>query len=278
MQVVAVGLALALLCCCGGVAAFAPVDQDLRPFLLVASLIGWVVASMVGVMAFAVINRQRIARRVDAAFAPLGLQGESQMTIGRQYHGTVAGRRLDGYFQKGPSVELIVQAHSGTRVAVAPGGAFVRAVQGAFGKERFDAGWPELGDASVSAEEAAWARDLLADPEARQAVAELLGGGQAALRVVSVQPGAVALVVRGSSLAIVDGDRIPSAVAALGRLAARVEAQPPPQRWMEPSPMQERLRARRPGPRLAVGVAVGTVLFVGILSGVVILVVLLTQG
>lgn len=269
VQLVVMGIAIGALFCCAGLAALAPVDRDLRPMLVVVTMMGWLVAMVGGAFVFAVVNRRRIARRVDGAFAPLGLRGEPQMTIGRQVHGEVGGRRLDAYFQKGPSLELILQARAGTRVALAPGSAFVRMVQGATGKDRFDAGWPELAEVSVSADEGAWARALLADPPARAALASLLHDGEPALRVASVQPGAVALVVRGSSLDIVDGDQVPRAVAALAALAERVEAQPAPATWQEPSPLSQRLRQRRPGPGLALIVAGATVVGVTILSGLV---------
>ena len=101
--------------------------------------------------------------------------------------------------------------------------------------------------------------------------------GAPALRVLSVQPGAVQLTVRGSSLAIVDGDRVLRAAEALARFAERVEAAAPPAEWKEPSALASKLRARRPGPGFTLAIVLGTFAFVLVLSVAVAGAVLLLQ-
>lgn len=267
LQIVAGGLALGLLFVFAGVAAALPVGRGDRGMLLVGALACWALLCVGGSLAFLFVNRARIRARVDGAFAPLGLRGEAQMSIGRQFHGDWEGRRLDAFFSRGPTVEVFLAARAGSRMAVAPGDALARTVQELAGRDRFDAPWPELRGFSVSADEGPWARALLDAPGARAAADQLLDcGGRPETRILSVRPGAVGWTLRGTSLEMLEGGRLEAAVRTLGRFAEAVEAAPAPRAWREPSALEQRLRARRPGGAAVLVIVLGTLIFVGGLS------------
>lgn len=267
IQLFAMGLSLGLLVVCSGLVAVAPVSPNTRLSLALVALLGWVLTCLVGVLVFVVVNRRRIANEVDAAFSVLGLRGESQMAIGRQYHGVWQGRKIHAYFQKGPIFEIYLDARSGTRVAMAPGDALVRLIQDATGTTRFDLHDPGLVGVSVSADEAPWARALLADPAARDAVADLLDrrGAQGA-PAVSVERGAVRWMFRSVTIGAVDGETVKRAANALVRLAERVEAADKPVAWTEPTSWELRLRESRPGGQVVWWVVIGTMVFCGVMS------------
>ena len=85
------------------VVAFVPLPAGVaRGSLLAGTATLWVGSTLVlGVTLVAVITARR-HRRLDAAFAPLGLQRQGYLENGRQYHGEYRQRRVDAYIdQKG---------------------------------------------------------------------------------------------------------------------------------------------------------------------------------
>jgi hypothetical protein len=138
---------------------------------------------------------QRRKRRLDAAFTPLGLEGERYLLTGRRYQGTVEGRRVDVRFYRGPMLELHVSTPLQTRFGVAEKGSTTLPLARLFGREPVDLDYPELRGLHVFALDEDWARSLLANPEARMVVRRLLQAGQswALIQQVVLGPGAFRL-------------------------------------------------------------------------------------
>lgn len=272
VQLAVLGVTLGSLAVCLAGAAVFPSPRGDRGFVVAGTLALWVGTMLVGAMAFGVLNRLRLSRRVDAAFAPLGLTSSSWLTIGRQLHGDVRGRHVDAYFGRGPMVEVWVTARIGTRVAIAPSDGFTRTVQRLTGDHRLDA--PALPGQTVGCDDAAWAGSLLADLRAVTAIRALLDDSRdTSLRVVQVQPGTVGLVARGPLDAVLHD--VAGATGHLVDLAVAAESLTPPATWTEPSQLAVRMRTERPGTGwllMIVAVAVGLCLLLSVgLAAVVVL-------
>ena len=138
---------------------------------------------------------KRREHRLDAAFTPLGLEGERYLLTGRRYQGTVEGRQVDVRFYRGPMLELHVSTPLQTRSGVAEEGSTTLPLARLFGRQPLGLEQPELRGLHVFALDEDWARSLLANPEARMVVRRLLQAGQswALVRQVVLGPGAFRL-------------------------------------------------------------------------------------
>jgi hypothetical protein len=168
-------------------------DANIWVLILPASLYVLILnGGTFGILAWVLRQRQR---RLDAAFTPLGLEGERYMLTGRQYHGTVEGRKVDVRFYRGPMLELHLSTRLRTRFGVAEVGSTTPALARLFGREPLDLDDPALSGLRVYALDEEWARSLLADPEARPLVQRLLRAGEswALVQQVVLGPGALCL-------------------------------------------------------------------------------------
>jgi hypothetical protein len=140
-----------------------------------------------------VLRRRR--RRLDAAFTPLGLQGERYMLTGRQYQGTIEGRHVSVRFYRGPMLELHLGTPLQTRLGIAEEGSTTPALARLFGREALDPDDTALSGLRVYALDEDWARSLMAEAETRTLVQRLLDAGErwALVRQVVLGPGAFRL-------------------------------------------------------------------------------------
>ena len=115
------------------------------------------------------------SRAVDEAFSPLGLEGQSYLLFGRQYHGLVEGRQVDVTFVKGrwsATLNIYVVADIDTRVAIGA----KRPLLDCRECPRLSLGDSDLRHVQIFAQDEAWTRGLLADLEARGALSRLMAG------------------------------------------------------------------------------------------------------
>jgi hypothetical protein len=145
------------------------------------------------IMAIVLIWRR--ARVLDAAFTPLGLTGRSYMLYGRHYQGQFGGREVDIYIYRGPTVEVRLRTTPQTRIQVVAKGSLPAAVAGVFNKQPLALNDPALEAFAIYPVDEPWARALLAEAPASQALQALMtvGASWAIFRTVELQPGEVLL-------------------------------------------------------------------------------------
>jgi len=200
---------------------------------LVALLILLVIP--VGILLF--VNNQR-ARALDAVFTPLGLSGSSYLLNGRHYQGQLAGREVDVYLYRGPTIELRLKTSVLTRAQFFHRDSIPVGIAGALNKQPLEA-LPGLEGYAVYPLDEAWTRGWLADERAVQAVQTLMttGAEWAIFRSLELQPGEVLLHLHRSRKVFVSSIPLEAArewLAALERLAQSAEVQPAPTVTAEP--------------------------------------------
>lgn len=142
------------------------------------------------------IMRRRRERRLDAAFAPLGLRGSPYLLNSRQYHGTVEGRQVAVYFYsyRGPTLDLRVSTPLQTRLAATAAAAVSPPPAWDLRYPPLALHAPGLQGLSISAQDEDWARALLGSPAVQEALQRLVRGeGWALFRQVFLQPGTLHL-------------------------------------------------------------------------------------
>lgn len=254
------------------VGRFAPLPRGVdRQMVVLASTVGGcMLALLVTVVAAVVIIRRRNAR-LDEAFRAVGCTSSAVGLVGRHFTAQAAGRRLDGYFSKGPQIEIYLSSSCSTRLAVGAQtavGGVIRAVAGVQPLQLADPAYQGL---VATAAEPWWGQGALSQPPVREAITRLAraSGGY---NVVLVQPGSVALFCRYLSLDEVTGERVSAWVRDLGALASAIEALPPPQHPQQESAMQQRLRTGRGGAVLViVVVVVGALMLLSVLATVLVM-------
>ena len=213
---------------------FAPLPPALEPYrtLLIGGGLAGVLALYVGlaaVWAGWTLFRQR--RQLDAAFAPLGLTGRRYLLTGRRYAGRVQGRAVEAWFYRGPTLDMFVSASLSTRMGIAAHEGMGAALAGAFRRPPM-----ALADHSALArldffpQDEAWARALLAAPEAGSALLRLIPPpadlGAYELRQVYLQLERVSVKLYRTRLNQLQTDNLRAWLADLLTLARLAEALP----------------------------------------------------
>ena len=142
-----------------------------------------------GVLAWTFYRRKRW---LDSLFTPWGLTGSRYMISGRQYQGSVQGREVTARFYRGPTLELYVGTPLQTRLGIAEKSGTSLTVAGMLGRESLSLDDPDLAGLRIFALDEAWARALLADPEAKALLLRLMraGEGWVLMPQLFLQPGA----------------------------------------------------------------------------------------
>lgn len=224
-----------------------PLPRRLDPGYAVAgALVLFSVLGVGGAAAFSIWMVFRRARRLDSAFTPLGLTGSAYFMNGRQYHGTVQGRRVDVYFYRGPALDIYVASPLKTRSMIGPRDSVGTAVNSMFNRRPIPFDDPELAPLNVFGQDEEWTRALLAEPAARDILLRLTGGGgPIELRQVHVQPDGLLLRhyrTKESSVTPESARRWLDDLRGLARLA---EALPPPRQTVEASKAERNARVNR---------------------------------
>jgi hypothetical protein len=154
---------------------------DWGPWLLLALFILGLGA--MGVFTFAIVfwSFSRRGRWLDSVFAPLGLKGSAYMVSGRRCRGTLDGRQVDVRFTRGPMLTLYVSTPPQTRLGIGEKNALTSGFAGIAGKQALETGDPDYAGLCIYPNDEAWARTLLADPEAKAALLRLMNASEWAL-------------------------------------------------------------------------------------------------
>lgn len=253
-------------------------DRDVRALILAGGLALAFFAALTFVTLFGVrliVNR---ARALDAAFTPLGLAGGAYLLNGRQYHGTRLGRQVDAYFYRGPALDLYVSASIKTRLGIGTKESIGMAIAGMMNRQPLDIGDPEFGRLAIYPLDEAWARTLLADPQAKAALLRLADDASLfGLRSVNIQPGSISLRMRSIDWKKITAESARQRTDDLITLARAAESLPAPEQTAEESNLERTARLNRGSFSLrlmAITFAVFGFLFVCILAAVLIMIAL----
>lgn len=183
-----------------------------------------------GVFLFIIRNRAKI---LDSIFKPLGLQGEMYMLVGRHYWGNLAGRSLDVYINRGPTLEIHLSSHSQTRVQVLPTISLPVKISGVLNKRPMVISNPQLSKYAIYADDESWAQELFMDAAIISALQSLMfeHADWAIFRHVEIQPNDVLLYLHRSRQLFTKRDQFEAAQAwmkALQTVADKIDNQPAP--------------------------------------------------
>lgn len=184
-----------------------------------------------------VIINQR-ARNLDAIFTPLGLRGGMYLIYGRHYQGQLAGREVDVYIYRGPTIELRMKTSILTRTQFFHRNSIPVGIAGALNRRPLESLSSLEGYAVYSLDEA-WTHGWLVDERAAKSIQTLMttGAEWAIFRSLELQPGEVVLRLYRSRKIFVSSIPLEAArewFAALETLTQSAEAQPTPIVTAEP--------------------------------------------
>ncbi|MCJ7622915.1 MAG: hypothetical protein MUO76_05395 [Anaerolineaceae bacterium] len=187
---------------------------------------------------------RRRSRWMDDIFIPLGLEGRSYTITGRQYHGTIAGRKVDVLYYRGPALNIYIESDIGTRLSLSPSDNIIPALSGLFKKEPFRL--DDIPDQviTVIAHEERWARQLVAQAEVVGLVRELVFDDTDFLyQQVFLSPGSLSFRLFGTDKMFdvkIDPQQGSRWVDTLIRLTEYVEQKPAPEEHLEESELEQR--------------------------------------
>ena len=249
-------------------------------WILIASSVLFLVLIFGGGAGYVAFVLHRRKAMLDAAFAALGLEGGVYQTWFRQYHGTVEGRQVDVYLQRGPllSVEIGTPLH--TRLGVTGPQADTRVLARLFGREPLAVDDPAARDLTVFPHDEAWTRALLADSRAVELLRRLTAtDAQFTRQQVHLRPGAFSLMLSGNrklfdfQVAPAQATRWLDDLLALAHIA---ESLPAPQITAELSSAERLMqKTRQSNPYLALWVGLGALVFILVCGGLIAALVLL---
>lgn len=189
-------------------------------------------------------------RQLDALFAPLDLAGGMLGLNGRQYHGTVNGRRVDAYFYRGPTLELYLSTPLQTRLTVGRRDRLGQALAGLAGRTALALDDVLLEALAVYPLDEAWARGLLNDARVRDLLLRLTDtetpdAGPFEIRHLVLQPDALLLRLSYVRLGGLTAEALRGWLNDLAALLRVLEAAPPPSATATASPLERTLRTNR---------------------------------
>jgi hypothetical protein len=253
---------------------------DSSPWAVLVAALLWVALFAVAAAVFVGAVRRRAAK-LDALFVPLGLEGKAYQSFFRQYHGVVYGRQIDVYLRRGPVLEMDLATSVRTRLGVTGPQSDTRFFAELAGRQPLALADPELAALDVFALDETWARALMADSSATDALRRLTAPGSTIFtrQHVLLRPGALTLFLSGNRRLFgldVTVEQARLWVDDLARVVQAAEALPATTTTADlTSPEQLALRLRRQNPRLALWVGLAILGFFLILSIVVFAVIFL---
>ncbi len=208
--------------------------------LVIIIIVLVVLAGLIGIplMVVTVITLRR-NRAFDALFSPFGFTGSTYMLSGRCYKGQFAGREVNIYIYRGPSVEIRIKTRIKTSLQVMPKGSLPASTAGLFNRTPLVTKDPSLEAFSIYPLDPVWTSSLLADHQALEAVRSLMtvGANWAILRRLDVQPDEMTLHLNRSRQVIgnmLDLNSAPAWLSALAILAKIAESQATPEVTTQP--------------------------------------------
>ncbi|MEK9162522.1 MAG: hypothetical protein AAB261_04420 [Chloroflexota bacterium] len=250
-------------------------------WIMVIPMSAFVLILLGGSLGVGLFFLMRRASQLDEAFKPLGLEGKMYLTNGRQYHGTVQGRRVDIYFYRGPTLEIFVEATIKSRIGIGVKSSVGAAVAGMINRQPLELGDADYAPFSIYANDSQWARDIFADPTFKQAAIRLATNKTSyGLYNLIIAPGGVQIQRRYISTNAITPESVREWINDLIAVARIVEAQPAPQKVEEESASSRKMRVDRDAFNLPW--MLGTIGFFVMMAlcfgGIIIAVVALTTG
>ncbi len=195
-----------------------------------------------GVAALWVMRR---ARRLDLAFAPLGLSGR-QSGVMRSWHGELDGREVDVWFHRGPTLEIYMSTTPATRGVIHTGGPLIRAIG-----EKLDRRAPlepppfDLERATFYCYDEGWMRRLLERAAAENAIRALMTDTHRSASSVFFGPTTVRYMRRFMPVGEVTADNVRGWLTEIETLADEVDRLGPSDDGLEPTKLEAWGRKRR---------------------------------
>lgn len=221
-------------------------DDATALLMMVVPMAGFFLLVVGGSLGFAAWMIRSRRRQLDEAFTPLGLAGSMHYLNGRQYHGTVGGRRVDAYFYRGPTLDLYLSTPLKTRLGIGTRDSVGAAIAGLVNRRPIALDDPGLRHLSVFPLDEAWSRALLADPTARTALLRLTADeGPFELRQVFVQPESLLLRLYRTRQSNITPENVRQWFNDLLTVARAAESLPPPQQTAEASGLERTTRSNR---------------------------------
>jgi hypothetical protein len=169
-------------------------DSTTAMWVAIASAVIFLLILFGGGAAFLLIVFFRRARRYNAIFEPLGLKGKMFLLNGRQYLGTAKGRQVDVRFYRGPTLDIRVSTTTQARLSIANSDTVSLPLARMFGREPLDLTDPGLSGLTIFAHDEVWALSLLANPEVKALLRQMILSESAFLmRQVHLEPGKLRL-------------------------------------------------------------------------------------
>jgi hypothetical protein len=255
-------------------------DDTTTLLIMVIPMMGFFLLVSGGSIGFAAWIIRGRARKLDDAFAPLGLAGSMYLLNGRQYHGTAGGRQVDAYFYRGPVLDLYLGTPLKTRLGIGTRDTVGNAVAGLVDRRPIALDDPGLQHLSAFPLDEAWARALLADTTAREAILRLTRDeGPYELRQVFFQPESMLLRLYHTDLRRVTPENVRQWLNDLLALARAAEGLPAPTQTAEATGLERTTRSNRNALILpAVGVVFGLLCVLTVCALVPVAVMLLAEG
>jgi hypothetical protein len=237
-----------VLVCAGGVAFVVPGDDEAKMLAVMAALSCAMAAVMIVIGSYALVGAARRAKDLEKAFAPYIVRSAIYLGSGRQLHGTIRGRALDVYFFRGPTLELYIDARTGTRAGAGQANAIGSAAQHLLGKIPLNVSDPRFTNLRLYANDETWGRAWISDDTDRDLVARLVAPADATeLPTLVVQPDSLLFRLAFTRVDNLTPARLGACLQDLCALAERIEALPAPAERIETSSMERRLRGPRGG-------------------------------
>ena len=142
----------------------------------------------------------RRTKKLDAMFVPLGLEGSAYLSFFRQYHGTVHGRQVAVYLRRGPILEIEIATPIRTRLGITEHQSDTSFFADMAGQKPLVLTDPDLAALTVFALDEAWARSLLTNTTATDALRRLtaLGSTIFTRQQVILRPETLKLMLTGN--------------------------------------------------------------------------------
>ena len=216
-------------CCLSTVVIMLPLDDGIKPFVWVGLIVTFMFLAIGVTVVGAVVIVRRRASDLDEIFTPLGLEGRSYLTAGRQYHGTYHGYSMHVYFHRGPTLQIYLDVPLGTRVGIGRQSELARLATTMVPKELLDIDDPAFEHLAIYPDDMRWATDLFADSQARDTILRLTSEEAAAeVRSLSITPNAILWQTRYIPLRNIKTDAVRAWINDLYELARAAQGLTPP--------------------------------------------------
>jgi hypothetical protein len=228
------------------------ISSEVKPFILVGLLIVFFAFAIGGTLFWVLSRNRQFSRRLDAAFATLGLTGSRYLVSGRQYQGTVGGRKMNVYYRlsggrsfRTPDLTIYLDGKFHTRLGIGSKNVLTSAGGALTGQNHLELNEPLYEGLLIYPLDETWSLSLLTDPEAQKSVVRLVGKDTPGTRGVVFAPQSIKLQIRHFNAELITPEAVRAWVDDLMRLAEIAEALSPPTKTAQASDLELASQANR---------------------------------